>query len=155
MIPDRKDEGGRRSARQAGDAQGPYPAPRYTAGPWFVLDQRATTLRSQGWEGPDHDAILISNYAPSDIRSDNCDCIVARIRFDNRSGELGDGNMADARLIASAPSLLEALQRIADESVFNQLRYAEEDDTDYFLRCFKAVKEAARAAIAKAFGNAS
>jgi hypothetical protein len=42
-----------------------------------------------------------------------------------------------------------ALRAISDESVFNQLRYAEEDDTDYFLRCFRAVKERARAALAR------
>lgn len=46
--------------------------------------------------------------------------------------------------------LLEALQAIADESVFNQMHFAEDTDTDYFLRCFRAVKDRARAAIARA-----
>jgi hypothetical protein len=40
-----------------------------------------------------------------------------------------------------------ALEEIADESIFNQQRFAEEDDTDYFLRCFKAVKDRAREAL--------
>jgi hypothetical protein len=44
----------------------------------------------------------------------------------------------------------EALNAIADVSVFNQQRFAEDSDTDYFLRCFKAVKERALAALAKA-----
>jgi hypothetical protein len=61
----------------------------------------------------------------------------------------------DARLIAAAPTTLETLQAIADESVFNQQRFAEDDDADYFLRCFKAVKERARAAIARATGEAA
>ena len=43
--------------------------------------------------------------------------------------------------------LVEALQEIVDESVFNQQRFAEDTDADYFLRCFKAVKERARAAL--------
>lgn len=81
----------------------------HTRGPWFVLDQRATTLRAQGWSGaPDHDVLLISNYAPADITPEHCDCIVARIEFTNREEELGEGNLADARLIAAAPDLLEA-----------------------------------------------
>lgn len=58
-----------------------------------------------------------------------------------------------ANLIAAAPDLLATLKAIADESIFNQQRFAEDDDTDYFLRCFKAVKERCHAAIAKAEGN--
>lgn len=41
----------------------------------------------------------------------------------------------------------EALEAIADESVFNQQRFAEDTDTDYFLRCFGAVKRKARASL--------
>lgn len=85
------------------------PAASFTDGPWYVLDQRATTLRAQGWPGEIHDAILISSYAPAEIRPDHCDCIVARITFSNRTEELGDSNMADARLIASSPTLYAAL----------------------------------------------
>lgn len=62
---------------------------------------------------------------------------------------------ANARLIAAAPTLLKTLKAIEDESVFNQQRFAEDTDTDYFLRCFRAVKERARAAIALATGGAS
>ena len=43
--------------------------------------------------------------------------------------------------------LRDALTKIADESVFNQQRFAEDTDTDYFLRCFRAVKDAARKAL--------
>lgn len=41
-----------------------------------------------------------------------------------------------------------ALEKIANESVFNQQRFAEDTDTDYFLRCFGAVKKCAREALA-------
>ncbi len=57
---------------------------------------------------------------------------------------------ANAHLIAAAPSMAETLERIADDSNdsrFNLMRYAEEDDTDYFLRCIKAIKDEARAAL--------
>jgi hypothetical protein len=46
--------------------------------------------------------------------------------------------------------LVEALSAISDDSVFNQQRFAEDTDADYFLRCFKAVKERARAALTRA-----
>ena len=49
--------------------------------------------------------------------------------------------------------LLAVLKAIADESVFNQQRFAEDTDADYFLRCFRAVKERAHTAIAKAEGR--
>jgi hypothetical protein len=50
-------------------------------------------------------------------------------------------------IIAERDRLRAALQCIADESLFNQLRFADEDDTDYFLRCFRTVKHAARTAL--------
>ena len=59
------------------------------------------------------------------------------------------------RQAALAPDLLEVLQAIAGESVFNQMRFDGEDATDYFLRSFRAVKERARAAIAQAEGTAA
>lgn len=46
--------------------------------------------------------------------------------------------------------LVEALENIANESVFNQQRFAEDTDTDYFLRCFMAVKGSARTALTAA-----
>jgi hypothetical protein len=51
--------------------------------------------------------------------------------------------------------LLATLEVIANESVFNRQRFAEDTDTDYFLRCFKAVKDRALAAIAKAEGRST
>jgi hypothetical protein len=80
----------------------------FTPGPWYVLDQRASTQRSQGFVIPGHDAILISSYAPNEIRRGHCDCIIARIDFSNRPEELGESNFATARLIAAAPSLFNA-----------------------------------------------
>lgn len=71
--------------------------------PWYVLDQRATTLRALGWTGPKQDAILISSKSPQEAlasRGDNC--IIARISFDNRDEELGESNMADAVRIVTA-----------------------------------------------------
>lgn len=52
------------------------------------------------------------------------------------------------RLLADLEQAREALRKIADESVFNQQRYGDDTDTDYFLRCFDAVKQCARAALA-------
>lgn len=53
-------------------------------------------------------------------------------------------------LVKGAPSMHAALKSIADESIFNQMRFGEDTDADYFLRCFKAVKDVARAALAQA-----
>jgi hypothetical protein len=81
-------------------------------------------------------------------------CEVQAPLFDERTFDAATMERR-ARLIAAAPTMLETLQAIADESVFNQRRFAEDDDADYFLRCFKAVKERARAAIARATGEAA
>lgn len=75
----------------------------HTAGRWYVLDQRASTLKAAGWEGEHQDAILISALSPKEIiaaRGENA--IIARIEFRNRSEQLTDGNFADARLIVAA-----------------------------------------------------
>lgn len=65
--------------------------------------------------------------------------------------DIADGLNKSAALIEQ---LVEALEVIADESVFNQQRFAEDSDTDYFLRCFKVVKERARTALSAARGEA-
>ena len=79
----------------------------HTAGPWFVKDFRAVEMKRLGWTGPSIDRILITN--DRDPRDED-GCIVARIQFDNRTEQLDDGNLADARLIAAAPDLLAACQ---------------------------------------------
>lgn len=48
------------------------------------------------------------------------------------------------------PELYDALEAIANESVFDQWRFPEDDDTGYLLGCFKAVQERAREALTKA-----
>lgn len=84
-----------------------------TPGPWFVFDQRASVMRELGWEGPAVDAILISSLSPKDaVEAGGDNCIVARISFNNRDDELGESNIADARLIAAAPDLLKALAEL-------------------------------------------
>lgn len=82
---------------------------------WFVLDQRASTLRQQGWTGPAHDVILISAYPPEEITPQHCDAIVARVSLLNREEELGDYNFAHAKLIAAAPRLARQHAAMADE----------------------------------------
>jgi hypothetical protein len=52
--------------------------------------------------------------------------------------------LAQQDLQARIRELEAGLERIADGSLFNQLRYAEEDDTDYFLRCYRIVAGYAR-----------
>lgn len=84
-----------------------------TAERWYVCDLRASEMRRLGWAGPYIDKILITNKEGREIhKGDGRDCIVARIEFDNRPEELGNGNLSDARLIASAPDLLEAVRCI-------------------------------------------
>lgn len=68
--------------------------------------------------------------------------------------EVGVSRQAVDETLTVTTDLLAALQTIADESIFNQQRFAEDTDTDYFLRCFAAVKKQARAAIARALGEA-
>ena len=81
----------------------------HTPGPWFVDDLRASRLRALGWVGPSIDKILICSCSPEEIArtEDGSDCIIARIAFDNRPEELGESNLADAKLIAAAPVLLD------------------------------------------------
>lgn len=82
---------------------------KFKRGPWFVHDFRETHMRELGWTGPSIDRILITNKTPEEIvESSGESCVVARIQFDNRRELLGDGNLADARLIAAAPELYDA-----------------------------------------------
>ena len=69
-----------------------------------------------------------------------------------KSDEAAAWSAVEAALVAAErerEAMREALKAIVDESVFNQQRFAEDDDADYFLRCFKAVKERARRALTK------
>lgn len=82
----------------------------HTPGPWYVRDFRAREMARLGWKGPSIDRILIvDKTGPEIIESSGENCVVARIQFDNRTEPLGDGNLADARLIAAAPAMLDAL----------------------------------------------
>src|ERR1700722_10925590 len=82
----------------------------HTPGPWYVRGFRATEMRRLGWVGPSIDRILITNMTgPQIAASDGENSVIARIQFDNRSDELTDDNLADARLLAAAPELVDAL----------------------------------------------
>lgn len=86
-------------------------APQFTPGPWYVRDLTAQSMRKLGWTGPSIDSILITNKTgPEIIRDEGDDCVIARIQFDHRPEELGEGNLADAHLITAAPELYEALE---------------------------------------------
>jgi hypothetical protein len=91
--------------------------------------------------------VLITNKSgPEIIRDEGEDCVIARIQFDNRPEELGDGNIADARLIAAAPELYEALREL--------VRYAEAVRmTAGMGKTQLARLEAGKAALAKARGQ--
>lgn len=56
-------------------------------------------------------------------------------------------------LLANVERMRVALEAIVNESVFNQMRFEEDTDTDYFLRCFGAVKAKARAALTTGEGK--
>lgn len=53
----------------------------------------------------------------------------------------------------AAEAMREALAKISGERVGNLLRFEGEDDTDYFLRCIRAIKDEARAALSLAQGG--
>lgn len=87
----------------------------HTPGPWYVRDFRASEMRRLGWVGPSIDRILITNKTGTElIESGGENAVIARIQFDNRPEELGEGSIADARLIAAAPDLLAACQGMID-----------------------------------------
>ena len=66
-------------------------------------------------------------------------------KFSGLVGHFADASQADARLIAAAPDLLRALQIIAE---------SEEYHGDMVVCDFKTLQGVARAAIAKATGEA-
>lgn len=99
---------------------------------WHVHDYRATTMRRLGWTGPAIDRIVIATEDAAGIEaSSGANCIVARIQFDNRPEELTDKNYRDACLMAAAPDLYAALERMlgpagyaGDNSIIQQAKAA-------------------------------
>lgn len=86
-----------------------------TPGPWYVLDFRATRMRELGWVGPAVDRILITNKPGAELAAcEGVNSVIARIQFDNCSGELGEVSIADAHLIAAAPDLFAAADAAFD-----------------------------------------
>lgn len=112
---------------------------RFTPGPWFVQDDE--------WDGGDTANIT------SDFRSDNSIVHVAQvIGGGSESGFDGDFSLeqkANAKLIASAPELLEALQYLFDD--YKEL--ADSGDAgNWRIEDIPAGKKALQA-IAKALGK--
>jgi len=92
-----------------------------TPRPWYVNDLRASKMRELGWTGPlSVDVIHIIDRSPSEIAKtgDGYNAIIARIKFENRTEELTEGNLADADLIVRAVNafepLVEALEMVRD-----------------------------------------
>lgn len=98
----------------------------FTPGPWFVTGEPGYESQNDRW----HDGRTVGSV-PEGTRV----CDVAFQRTDDKA-------KADARLIAAAPEMVEALTEIA-----NTLQTSDMD-----LRCVKAVR-VARAALSKALGK--
>jgi hypothetical protein len=89
--------------------------PKFTPGPWYVNDLRATTMRKLGWKGPAADIIHILDRTPAEsVKAEGRGCVIARISYEGMAAELQDEHMHDAHLIAAAPCLYEALRTIRD-----------------------------------------
>jgi hypothetical protein len=100
----------------------------HTPGPWFVVAQNnAGSLGTSVWA------------MGGDVRV--ADCNSAAISL--------EGRRADARLIAAAPDLLVALEKINEWACF-----ATEEDVSAKLMALQQIGIHARAAIAKATGGA-
>lgn len=128
---------------------------KHTPGPWFVRDFRASEMKRLGWEGEFVDRILITNKDGAGIS--DCvgkDCVIARITLDNRPFHelLGEGNLADARLMAAAPDLLDAVNSLLGLLQLVSGRPDIPSEVRDALRSGHRIDEA-RAAIAKASGE--
>jgi hypothetical protein len=97
----------------------------HAPGPWFVSGVRIKMDRGE-WHG-------VNRYDGAKKQDQNICCV----GFDPRTGE----GFADARLIAAAPEMFEALRAIAEGCSFP------EDDVQ------RACRDRAREAIAKAEGK--
>ena len=111
-------------SRASASSQSSIPSASYTPGPWKVAD------KSYGW---DHFAAVVTE-GPNGPLIANCH-IAALSRSHEQTG-------ADARLIAAAPELLEALQLVWET-------YGFDPSID------SSVWQTVRAAIAKATGGAA
>jgi len=86
------------------------------------------------------EATMSSDYTFIRRISDDEGRVIANVRY--AQGAEQEENLANARLIAAAPELLEALRKVANCS-----RYTDPSDTEYAL---DQLREIAREAIAKA-----
>ena len=123
---------------------------KHTSGPWLIsdadLNQDPEDIFSIGiWSGStDHDsddAVMVATVAAFSLESethDGCEYVTPAAPEKSKA----EVAFANARLIAAAPELLEALKAICDEQDANE-GYAA-----------PATYDAARAAIAKATGEA-
>lgn len=102
---------------------------KYTLGPWRYINESDMTPEEPFWIGAEHPTCGFVSHAV--VRS-GC----------SESDELGDLE-ANARLIAAAPELLDALTAFMSNAGLSDI---DRDDSRF---------DRARAAIAKAVGNAS
>lgn len=125
---------------------------KHTPGPWFIWQELA--LQREGCDPeeitdelfyePDH-SIYAGNpkeCTRASLRGHTahiCDVDADNYGFDDEEGVIKAMALANARLIAAAPDLLEALQGLLDVTDFHEL--------------YGNKTEAARAAIAKATGE--
>jgi hypothetical protein len=124
---------------------------------WHVNDLRAVKMRELGWTGPSIDTILIVNRSPAEIaRAENGDaCVVARISLENRPEELGEDHLADAHLIAAAPSMAKALRDILDIDVSVKPTDSYEERTEIFFNFVVIARIFAQEALDKATGGSN
>ena len=108
---------------------------KHTPGPWRVED----------WQYP----ATGREHVPT-VQTDT-DAIAEALPLWHDTEDREAERLANARLIAAAPELLEALQEcVTDENAACIVQ----NDVAYMIRRFKAINDIARAAIAEAGGNA-